>query len=314
MRSRRRSPPDAEDFHERSNSSGRRHHCRRDRMSGSAFAILPASTTVPLDGAGHGSASFTVTNQTGRPVRVRVAITAVGELPPPMEWLTPPPSAERDLATDGAQQFTVLVDVPARSPGGAYQFRLDAISVELPDEEWAHSPQVHFVVPEPEPIPDEPTPEPPPEPKGYLETSAGALLGGFAGGLGAGLIGAIALVVAAGLPTPGTDFGEALGQVILLVVLVVIFVALSVWIGAALGVLLFLRSRGFAEPGRTVLLTALLLPIWAAVLLFLISRLPEIELPGPVSLIVLLLIGAVIILLPALAGRAIFRFRTTGGL
>ncbi|HYI21810.1 MAG TPA: hypothetical protein VEX62_04155 [Candidatus Limnocylindrales bacterium] len=285
-----------------------------------AFAVLPASTSVPIDAAGKGSASFTVTNQTGSTVRVRVLVTPAGDLAAPTEWLTPPEVTERDLAADGAQQFTVLVNVPPRSAAGSYGFRLDAVSTRLPDEEWGQSPLVQFVVPEPLPEPIEEPDTPKPAAKGYVETAAGALLGGFAGGVGVGLVGALALFVAAELPSgPGSgdpfqDFLDALGTILVLAFLVVILTGLALWIGAAVGVFMFLRARGFAEPQRTALPTAVLLPIWAVVVVFLITRLPDFDLPTIVSLIVVFVVGALIVVVPALIGRAIFRFRTTGGL
>jgi len=286
----------------------------------SAFAILPASTSIELDAAGNGSASFTVTNQLGRPVRVRVDVTPAGAVPAPAGWLTPPVEAERDLATDGAEQFKVLVAVPAKSPAAAYTFRLDAVSTELPDEEWAHSPEVHFVVPEPAPEPKpEPDKPPVPMPKGYVESAAGALLGGLAAGLGVGVIGVIALVLASGLPTSSSgdffkDLLDVLGTIIILVFLVVIVVALAIWIGAATGIFLFLRARGFSEPGRTALPAGAILPVWATLLLFLISKLPDLDLPSIAALVLTIVLAVVIVVVPALAGRAIFRFRTTGGL
>jgi hypothetical protein len=292
-----------------------------------AFAILPASTSVPLDEAGKGSASFTVTNQTGSPVRVRVAVTAAGDLAAPTEWLTPPEVAEKDLAADGAQQFTVLVNVPPGSAAGSYAFRLDAVSTRLPDEEWGQSPLVQFVVPEPLPEPIEEPETPKVEPKGYVESAAGALLGGFAGGLGAALIGFLVLVLVAGLPaTGGTEttgnfladlfatLGAAFIGFIALLILVMILTALGFWIGAALGVFYFLRLRGFTEPARTALPTAFLLPIWAIALLVALSWLPDFDVPNIVSWIVAFLVAALVIAVPALTGRALFRFRTTGGL
>jgi hypothetical protein len=285
----------------------------------SAFAILPASTSIELDPTRGGSASFTVTNQLGRPVRVRVEVTPAGDKPAPKEWLTPPAEPERDLATDGSEQFKVLVAVPDKVAGGTYTFRLDAVSTELPDEEWAHSPEVHFLVPDPAPDPQpEPQKPPPPMPKGYIESAAGALLGGFAGGLGVGVIGVIALVLASGLPTtssgdPLKDIFNTLGTAIVLAVLVMIVVLIAIWVGAATGIYLFLKSRGFPDPGRTALPAAVILPVWATVLLFLLSKL-NIDLPGVVGLVLTLVLAIVVIVVPALAGRAIFRFRTTGGL
>lgn len=285
-----------------------------------AFSILPASTTIPLDAAGKGAASFTVTNQTGHPVRVRVNVTPVGTPSPPIEWLTPPDVAERDIAVDGAAQFTVLVAVPDKSPGGTYVFRLDAVSTQLPDEEWAHSPEVHFAVPEPPPEP-EPEPEkPPPEPKGYIETVAGALLGGLGGGLGIAAIGTLLVVLAAGIPTgPSTgdfwkDLFDALAPVLALLFLFLFLTALALWFGAAIGAFLFLRSRSFREPARTALPILVLLPIWTVLLLVVIGLLPSASLPDFAGLIVLLILAVVVIVVPALVARAIFRFRTTGGL
>jgi hypothetical protein len=284
------------------------------------FSILPASTSVPLDAAGKGSASFTVTNQTGHPVRARVSVTLLGDPQPSKDWIIPPEITERDLAIDGAQQFTVLVAVPPESPGGTYLFRLDAVSTALPDDEWAHSPEVHFVVPEPEKEPEPEPDKPPPQPKGYIETAAGALLGGLAGGLGVGLVGLVGVVLVAGLPTgPSSgdffkDLAERIGTVLVLALLAILIAGIALWVGAAIGVFLFLRSRGFLEPARTALPVLVLLPIWAALLLFVLSKLPDMNLPGFVGIILSLGIAAIVILVPALAARAIFRFRTTGRL
>lgn len=269
-----------------------------------AFAILPASTTVPLDGAGHGSASFTVTNQTGRALRVRVSVTPAGNPLPPAEWLTPPQTPERDLAADGALQFTVLVDVPPRSPGGTYNFRLDAVSVELPDEEWAHSPLVHFVVPEPEKEPD-PIPKPPPEVgKGYVESLTGCLIGAFAAGFAV----AIPLRILGLIAGPG-DLGEMFD------LLRVLATPIAFWIGGTAGVIWYLRRRGFERQYETAMPT-LLIFIPSALVIGLMGIAAANALPSFTGkdIVLPIVFGLLIAVLPPLAGRAIFRFRTTGGL
>jgi len=75
----------------------------------SAFGITPASTAIPLDEAGQGVGSFTVSNETNHPIRVSTSVTATGVPPPPKEWLVGPEHPERDLAVDGSDQFTVQV-------------------------------------------------------------------------------------------------------------------------------------------------------------------------------------------------------------
>ena len=41
------------------------------------FTITSPSTAITLDQAGHGSATFTVTNQTGRDLRARAAVAPI---------------------------------------------------------------------------------------------------------------------------------------------------------------------------------------------------------------------------------------------
>lgn len=279
----------------------------------SAFGITPASTAIPLDEAGQGVGSFTVSNETNHPIRVSTSVTATGVPPPPKEWLVGPEHPERDLAVDGSDQFTVQVSVPAGSAGGTFGFRLDAVSVELPDEEWAHGPEVTFVVPEP-PLPPPPPDEPPPPPvkKGYVETAAGALLGGFGGGIGGGLIATLMLVVVGHVPLGG-DFGTALGTVIGLLILAVLLTLVALWVGVPLGAYLFLKSQGFVEPFRTAIPIAFFFPVWSVLLVIVAGNL-KLDLPGPVALVLTLVGLALAIVVPALAGRALYRFRTTGGL
>jgi hypothetical protein len=270
------------------------------------FSILPASTSIPLDAAGKGSASFTVTNQTGHAVRVRVGVTVLGDPVTPKEWIIPPEVTERDLAIDGAQQFAVLVAVPPKSPGGTYLFRLDAVSTVLPDEEWAHSPEVHFVVPEPE---KEPEPEPDPKPpvdvrKGYVESLVGCLLGAFVAGLAV----AIPLRVV-GLLAGDGDVGD-LADVIRILLTPVAF-----WVGGAAGVIWNLRRKGFERPYETAVPTFLIFIPWAVIVLVIVAAVSNAmgEFPGK-EFVLEIGFGFVIAFLPPLVGRAIFRYRTTKGL
>ena len=247
----------------------------------SAFVITTATNTVQLGPDRLGEAAFTITNQTARAIRARSSVVALDPTQP--AWLSVGGTTERNYPAGGTEQITVAIAVPPEAPAGRYTFRLDVVSVVLPDEDWAQGPVVACEVP----VSDEPIREPEPEPRGYLET----LLGAYAGGLPLGFIAA----VLADNQGPG-------------------FIGLG--IGSVIGAGLALRIRGFKDPWRTILPLAVLFLVWGllvhAVLLNLFSsrRLSN----DVLELIALLLAAIVAITLPALAGRAWARWRTTGGL
>src|SRR3954467_6012087 len=145
-----------------------------------AFVITTTTNTVLLGAGRPGTAVFTATNQPGPAVRARATLTAVA--PTQAAWLTLAGLAERDYPIGGTEQLSVSVAVPPEAPAGRYPFRLDVVSVLLPDEEGAQGPAVALeTAPPREPVP---VPNPVPvEPRGYVETLAGALLGGIVLGL-----------------------------------------------------------------------------------------------------------------------------------
>jgi hypothetical protein len=270
-----------------------------------AFSILPASTAIPLDATGKGAASFTVTNQTGHPVRVRVAVTPVGDPLPPVAWFTPPEISERDLAIDGAAQFTVLITVPPKSLAGTYLFRLDAVSTQLPDEEWAHSPEVHFLVPE---TPDEPPPPPPPPPptrKGYVESVIGCEIGAMGLGLAFGVPSKLLRII-----SNGSGPLDSIGGLLL------VLTPIAFLVGSALGIVWYLRRQGIDGPYETALPTALILIFWSIfvlVVLLLAGLALGLNFTGN-DIVFGVVAGLLTALVPPLIGRAIYRFRSTGGL
>ena len=148
--------------------------------------------------------------------------------------------------------------------------------------------------------------------KGYVETAAGALLGGLAGGIGGGLIAALLLFVVGQVPLGG-DFNTALGNVIGLLILALLLTLIALWVGVPLGAYLFLKSQGFAEPIRTAVPIAFFFPVWAVLVVIIAGKI-DLQLPGPVAFVLFLLGFAITIVVPALGGRALYRFRTTGGL
>ncbi|MFL5352462.1 LamG-like jellyroll fold domain-containing protein [Archangium sp.] len=121
------------------------------------FAITTSTPSVRLSGAGRAEVTFTVTNALGRPVRARALLEPEGAARP--EWLSLAGDLERDFPSDGTHQFTVRINVPPGSPEGTYAFRLSAVSVENPDEDFTTGPSVGFQVSRPPvPAPKKPFP------------------------------------------------------------------------------------------------------------------------------------------------------------
>jgi eukaryotic-like serine/threonine-protein kinase len=104
------------------------------------FEITAASDTVRLGGDAQGEMAFTVTNISGRAVRGRAK--TVPQDPALKTWLSISGEPERDFPVGGTQQFSVKVAVPAGTKSGKYNFRLDAVSVQNPDEDYTQGPNV----------------------------------------------------------------------------------------------------------------------------------------------------------------------------
>jgi len=118
------------------------------------FNITAAASTISLDAQGKGEIAFTVANASGRPLRGRAVL--VPQDPSQKGWLTLAGEPERDYPVGGVQQVSVQVAAPAGSKAGSYTFRLDAFSVQNPDEDYAQGATVAFTVREakkPRPFP-----------------------------------------------------------------------------------------------------------------------------------------------------------------
>jgi eukaryotic-like serine/threonine-protein kinase len=110
------------------------------------FTITAASDTVSLDDKGRGEIAFTVANASGRQLRGRTRLSLSSQAPGENNWLTVAGEPERDFPVGGVQQFAVQVAVPPGSKEGKYTFRLDAYSVQNPDEDYSQGPTVAFTV------------------------------------------------------------------------------------------------------------------------------------------------------------------------
>lgn len=110
------------------------------------FDITAASNVVSIDKESRkGEAAFTVTNQSGRPIRGRAIVKATN--PVAQTWLTIAGNAEHSFQTDSAQTYTVKINLPLDAPEGDYLFQLDMIDVTNPDETYTNGPAVKFTAP-----------------------------------------------------------------------------------------------------------------------------------------------------------------------
>ena len=110
------------------------------------FAITTATNSVILNDKRQGEVSFTVANASGRQLPARAHIVPQGEAQ--AVWFALDGDGEREFAIAGVQQYTVRIQVPPEAAAGNYLFRLDAVGIRVPDEEFAEGPSVTFVVPE----------------------------------------------------------------------------------------------------------------------------------------------------------------------
>lgn len=117
------------------------------------FSITAATNSLRLsdheEAARTGTASFTVFNASGQPLRGRVIPAADDEAV--KGWLSLVGEAERAFPIAGTEAFEVQVAVPPDAPAGSYQFRLDAVDVARPEETHVRGPVVAFEVGEPKP-------------------------------------------------------------------------------------------------------------------------------------------------------------------
>jgi eukaryotic-like serine/threonine-protein kinase len=102
------------------------------------FAITSATDHISVNPDGKGEVTFTVTNSAARPIRAQIKARPLEETK--SEWLSIIGEPERDFTPGVTQQ--VVVQLPAGTPAGKHFFRIDAISVENPDEDYSEGPVV----------------------------------------------------------------------------------------------------------------------------------------------------------------------------
>src|SRR5262245_61195024 len=108
------------------------------------FAITAASDRVSVGGDGRGEITFTVTNSSPRPLRGQLRVRPLGSTK--SDWLNVGGETERVFSPNATQQVVVKVATPPGAQAGKYQFRLDAISVINPDDDFTEGPTIDLEV------------------------------------------------------------------------------------------------------------------------------------------------------------------------
>ncbi len=108
------------------------------------FAITTASERVSIGGDGRGDITFTVTNSSESPLRGQLCVRPLGSTKG--EWLSLAGESERAFSPNATQPVVVRVATPPGAPAGNYQFRLDAVSVINPDDDFTEGPTVDLEV------------------------------------------------------------------------------------------------------------------------------------------------------------------------
>jgi hypothetical protein len=117
----------------------------RGQEMSSAFAITTAANSVRLDNSRRGQASFTVSNTSERELVSRAQVEPQDGASP--AWFTITGEPKRNFAVGGTEQFVVQIAVPVDVPAGSYSFRLNALGVDNPDEDYTQGQSVTFEVP-----------------------------------------------------------------------------------------------------------------------------------------------------------------------
>jgi hypothetical protein len=235
------------------------------------FTVTTPSVSVTLADNRVGEVPFTVTNVGNRKLRARVRISPAAGAPP--AWFTVEGDSEQDFEIGAARQFVVRVDPPLGVPAGNYSFRLDAVGIEHPDDDYSEGPSCQVTIPQSAP-PRLTTP------RGYLTTLVGAIVGGLVGELTV-ILGIVFLVHASHNDDPnchdfGCAIGGALGDLIALLFLLAFILLVGyvlMLVGASLGAGIALRIRRFRGSKLTALFLGLSFVPWTLLVFFTVFRL-----------------------------------------
>jgi hypothetical protein len=252
------------------------------------FTVTTPTVSVTLASNRMGEVPFTVTNVSTRLLRARARITPAPDVP--ADWFLVEGDSEQDFEAGAARQFVVRVDPPLGAPAGDYAFRLDAIGIEHPDDDYSEGPSCQITVPGSKP-PKLTTP------RGYLTTLVGALVGGIVLDLAVIIL---ALTVHPGTDCHGRGFWACLFVVGLKLLFFWVFIVflgfLLMLVGASLGAGIALRIRRFRGHKLTATFLALTMLPWTLLMTLTVFQLlkPHAIVLAATSPVLLLAVPAVL--------------------
>ena len=231
------------------------------------FTVTAPSVTVTLAENRMGEVPFTVTNVGNRKLRARAKIAPAPGAP--ADWFSVVGDSERDFEIGAARQFVVRIDPPLGAPAGTYAFRLDAVGIEHPDDEYSEGPSCQVTLPPSSPQHPKLT-----TPRGYLTTLVGALTGGVVLDL---VVVVLALTHETDTDCHGLGFWACLFQVffreLAFWVGLVFLGFLLMLVGASVGSAIALRIRRFRGHRLTGTFLALLMLPWTLLMVLTVVRL-----------------------------------------
>jgi hypothetical protein len=258
---------------------------------GAVFTVTTPSVTVTLSENRIGEVPFTVTNVGNRKLRARAKVTPAPGAP--SDWFSVAGDSEQDFEIGAARQFVVRVDPPLGAPAGTYTFRLDAVGIEHPDDDYSEGPSCQVTIPPSSSVQPKLT-----TPRGYLTTLVGALSGGIVLDL---IVVVLALTHETDTDCHDLGFWACLFRVF--------FRELAFWVGlvflgfvlmlvgASVGSAVALRIRRFRGHKLTGTFLALLMLPWTLLMVLTVFRLVD-------NLIVIAAISPIVLLaVPAVLAR-----------
>lgn len=106
------------------------------------FEITIPQNNIRLDANRAGTASFTLTNISGRSLRGRITITA--DQADAQSWLSISGDSERNYNVGAVDQVDIKIAPPASAVPGSYSFSISAADTNLPDDTRTQGPSVSF--------------------------------------------------------------------------------------------------------------------------------------------------------------------------
>jgi hypothetical protein len=241
------------------------------------FTVTTPSVSVELSENRIGEVPFTVTNVSNRKLRARARITPAPGTP--AEWCSVVGDSEQDFEIGAARQFVIRVDPPLGAPAGTFAFRLDAIGIENPDDDYTEGPSCEVALTESTARPSLTTP------RGYLTTLVGAVSGGVLGDL-------VAVILVLTHDSGDCDgFWNCLFRELFFWFFVIVFGLFLMWVGATLGSGIALRIRRFRGHKLTATFLAILMVPWTILMLATVFRLLDNHLVVAAALSPILLVA-----------------------